>query len=72
MTTIHAGLDIAKLNLQLHLAGRSTTCQHRRRSPPMRTLLAAQPGPTLSAKPPAVTNATSSRHCRMPRFPSVS
>ena len=22
MTTIHAGLDIAKLNLQLHLAGR--------------------------------------------------
>src|SRR5256885_4702423 len=45
MTTIHAGLDIAKLNLQLHLAGRvhdlpNTAAGHRR----LRTLLAAQPG----------------------------
>jgi transposase len=45
MTTIHAGLDIAKLNLQLHLAGRlhdlpNTAAGHRR----LRTLLATQPG----------------------------
>ena len=45
MTTIHAGLDIAKLNLQLHLAGRvhdlpNTTAGHRR----LLKLLATQPG----------------------------
>ena len=45
MTTIHAGLDIAKLNLQLHLAGRlhdlpNTPTGHRR----LLKLLAAQPG----------------------------
>jgi len=45
MTTIYAGLDIAKLNLQLHLAGRShdlpnTVPGHRR----LLKLLAAQPG----------------------------
>jgi transposase len=45
MTTIHAGLDIAKLNLQLHLVGRlhdlpNTTVGHRR----LLKLLAAQPG----------------------------
>jgi transposase len=45
MTTIHAGLDIAKLNLQLHLAGRfydlpNTAAGHRR----LHKLLAAQPG----------------------------
>ena len=45
MTTIHTGLDIAKLNLQLHLAGRvhdlpNTTAGHRR----LLKLLAAQPG----------------------------
>lgn len=45
MTTIHAGLDIAKLNLQLHLAGRchdlpNTAAGHRR----LRKLLATQPG----------------------------
>ena len=45
MTTIHAGLDIAKLNLQLHLAGRihdlpNTGAGHRR----LLKLLAAQPG----------------------------
>jgi transposase len=43
-TTIYAGLDIAKLNLQLHLAGRlhdlpNTAAGHRR----LRKLLAAQP-----------------------------
>lgn len=45
MTTIYTGLDIAKLNLQLHLAGRvhdlpNTATGHRR----LRKLLAAQPG----------------------------
>jgi transposase len=45
MTTIHTGLDIAKLNLQLHLAGRihdlpNTAAGHRR----LLKLLAAQPG----------------------------
>jgi transposase len=45
MTTIYTGLDIAKLNLQLHLAGRvhdlpNTAAGHRR----LRKLLAAQPG----------------------------
>jgi transposase len=45
MTTIYAGLDIAKLNLQLHLAGRlhdlpNTPAGHRR----LCKLLAAQPG----------------------------
>jgi len=45
MTTIYAGLDIAKLNLQLHLAGRfhdlpNTTAGHRR----LLKLLATQPG----------------------------
>jgi transposase len=45
MTTIHAGLDIAKLNLQLHLAGRvhdlpNTAAGHRR----LLKLLASQPG----------------------------
>jgi transposase len=45
MTTIYTGLDIAKLNLQLHLAGRihdlpNTAPGHRR----LRKLLAAQPG----------------------------
>ena len=45
MTTIYAGLDIAKSNLQLHLAGRvhdlpNTTAGHRR----LLKLLAAQPG----------------------------
>jgi transposase len=45
MTTIYAGLDIAKLNLQLHLAGRlhdlpNTSAGHRR----LLKLLAAQPG----------------------------
>ena len=45
MTTIYAGLDIAKLNLQLHLAGRfydlpNTAAGHRR----LLKLLAAQPG----------------------------
>jgi transposase len=45
MTTIHAGLDIAKLSLQLHLAGRlhdlpNTAAGHRR----LRKLLAVQPG----------------------------
>ena len=45
MTTIHTGLDIAKLNLQLHLAGQihdlpNTTTGHRR----LLKLLAAQPG----------------------------
>jgi transposase len=45
MTTIYTGLDIAKLNLQLHLAGRShdlpnTAAGHRR----LVKLLAAQPG----------------------------
>ena len=45
MTTIHTGLDIAKLNLQLHLAGRihdlpNTTIGHRR----LLKLLAVQPG----------------------------
>jgi transposase len=45
MTTIYTGLDIAKLNLQLHLAGRihdlpNSTAGHRR----LRKLLAAQPG----------------------------
>jgi len=45
MTTIYAGLDIAKLNLQLHLAGRihdlpNTTAGHRR----LLKLLAAQAG----------------------------
>jgi transposase len=45
MTTIHAGLDIAKLNLQLHLAGHdhdlpNTAVGHRR----LRKLLAAHPG----------------------------
>lgn len=45
MTTIYAGLDIAKLNLQLHLAGRShdlpnTPAGHRR----LLKLLTAQPG----------------------------
>jgi len=45
MTTIYTGLDIAKLNLQLHLAGRihdlpNTAAGHRR----LCKLLAAQPG----------------------------
>jgi transposase len=45
MTTIYAGLDIAKLNLQLHLAGRvhdlpNTAAGHRR----LLKLLAGQPG----------------------------
>lgn len=45
MTTIYAGLDIAKLNLQLHLAGRfhdlpNTEAGHRR----LLKLLAAHPG----------------------------
>ena len=45
MTTIHTGLDIAKLNLQLHLAGRihdlpNTAAGHRH----LLKLLAAQPG----------------------------
>jgi len=45
MTTIYAGLDIAKLNLQLHLAGRfhdlpNTAAGHRR----LLQLLAARPG----------------------------
>lgn len=45
MTTIHAGLDIAKLNLQLHLAGRfhdlpNTAAGHRR----LLKLLALHPG----------------------------
>lgn len=45
MTTIHTGLDIAKLNLQLHFAGRShdlpnTAAGHRR----LLKLLASQPG----------------------------
>lgn len=45
MTTIHAGLDIAKLNLQLHCAGRvhdlpNTPVGHRR----LLNLLASQPG----------------------------
>ena len=45
MTTIYTGLDIAKLNLQLHLAGRihdlpNTAAGHRR----LLKLLAAQPG----------------------------
>lgn len=45
MTTIHTGLDIAKLNLQLHLAGRvhdlpNTPAGHRR----LLKLLAPQPG----------------------------
>jgi transposase len=45
MTTIYAGLDIAKLNLQWHLAGRgqelpNTAAGHRR----LLKLLAAQPG----------------------------
>jgi len=45
MTTIHTGLDIAKLNLQLHLVGRmhdlpNTAAGHRR----LHKLLAAQPG----------------------------
>lgn len=45
MTTIYAGLDIAKLNLQLHLAGRihdlpNTTTGHRR----LLKLLASEPG----------------------------
>jgi len=45
MTTIYAGLDIAKLNLQLHFAGRvhdlpNTAAGHRR----LLKLLAAQPG----------------------------
>jgi transposase len=45
MTTIHTGLDIAKLNLQLHCAGRihdlpNTAVGHRR----LLKLLAAQPG----------------------------
>lgn len=45
MTTIYTGLDIAKLNLQLHLAGRvhdlpNTTAGHRR----LLKLLASQPG----------------------------
>jgi len=45
MTTIYAGLDIAKLNLQLHFAGRihdlpNTTAGHRR----LLKLLASQPG----------------------------
>lgn len=45
MTTIYTGLDIAKLNLQLHLAGRihdlpNTATGHRR----LCKLLAAQPG----------------------------
>jgi transposase len=45
MTTIYAGLDIAKLNLQLHLAGRShdlpnTVAGHRQ----LLKLLATQPG----------------------------
>jgi len=45
MTTIYAGLDIAKLNLQLHLAGRihdlpNTAAGHRR----LLKLLAVQPG----------------------------
>jgi transposase len=45
MTTIYAGLDIAKLNLQLHLAGRvhdlpNTAIGHRR----LLKLLASQPG----------------------------
>jgi transposase len=46
MTTIYAGLDIAKLNLQLHLAGRghelpNTAAGHRRL---LKLLLAAGPG----------------------------
>ena len=45
MTTIYTGLDIAKLNLQLHLAGRfhdlpNSTAGHRR----LLQLLASQPG----------------------------
>ena len=45
MTTLHTGLDIAKLNLQLHLAGRvhdlpNTAAGHRR----LLKLLATQPG----------------------------
>lgn len=45
MTTIYTGLDIAKLNLQLHLAGRlhdlpNTAAGHRR----LLKLIAAQPG----------------------------
>ena len=45
MTTIYAGLDIAKLNLQLDLAGRghdlpNTAAGHRR----LLKLLATQPG----------------------------
>jgi len=45
MTTIHTGLDIAKLNLQLHLAGRlydlpNTAAGHRR----LLKLLASRPG----------------------------
>jgi transposase len=45
MTTIYAGLDIAKLNLQLHLAGRfhdlpNTALGHRR----LLRLLAKVPG----------------------------
>lgn len=45
MTTLYAGLDIAKLNLQLHLAGRvhglpNTATGHRR----LLKLLASQPG----------------------------
>lgn len=45
MTTVYTGLDIAKRNLQLHLAGRihdlpNTPAGHRR----LRKLLAAQPG----------------------------
>ena len=45
MTTIYTGLDIAKLNLQLHLAGRihdlpNTAAGHRR----LLKLLTTQPG----------------------------
>ncbi len=45
MTTIYTGLDIAKLNLQLHFAGRvhdlpNTAAGHRQ----LIKLLAAQPG----------------------------
>ena len=45
MTTIYTGLDIAKLNLQLHLVGRvhdlpNTAAGHRR----LLKLLASQPG----------------------------
>lgn len=73
MTTIYTGLDIAKLNLQLHLLGRrhdlpNTAAGHRRLVKLWLPCLERM----SSAKPPAVTNATSSPPCMTPASLSAS